>query len=369
MLSRWGEAEERYRRAIDGMDDDVVKRSWWFNLASIAAPPRRRDPASGRRSAALDAPASDDISRRAIDFQRASEPLARPRPGATKKPTEAIKDRNPRATRRTNSHGGEPRRTRPDLDEPAQAPAPSTQPDRPPVAGGRRARPPRHPLRRARLPSRSTACSSATASGTSTTPGRPTTTTATGSSSRSQPLLRQPGRPGGPGPGAVGGRAGGRPAGAGHPGQADHDPAADPVPGRPRRCWWAWPACSPSCSGPGGLKRYWFSFFFLVFMVPLPIALYSRLASPLQLLASRVGLDGDERDGGAGALRGEPDDLARRRADVRGRGVQRHEADDRVPRPDRGGRLSHHAAGLVPGDRGHGRPADRAVRRTWRGWS
>jgi exosortase len=36
------------------------------------------------------------------------------------------------------------------------------------------------------------------------------------------------------------------------------------------------------------LRRYWFSFFFLVFMVPLPIALYSRLASPLQLLASRV---------------------------------------------------------------------------------
>jgi exosortase len=36
------------------------------------------------------------------------------------------------------------------------------------------------------------------------------------------------------------------------------------------------------------LKRYWFVFFFLVFMVPLPIALYSRIASPLQLLASRV---------------------------------------------------------------------------------
>ena len=34
--------------------------------------------------AALDAPSSDDISRRAIEFQRASEPLARPRSGATK---------------------------------------------------------------------------------------------------------------------------------------------------------------------------------------------------------------------------------------------------------------------------------------------
>ena len=40
--------------------------------------------------------------------------------------------------------------------------------------------------------------------------------------------------------------------------------------------------------GTAALMRHWFSFFFLVFMVPLPIALYSRLASPLQLLASRV---------------------------------------------------------------------------------
>lgn len=40
--------------------------------------------------------------------------------------------------------------------------------------------------------------------------------------------------------------------------------------------------------GSAALKRYWFSFFFLVFMVPLPIALYSRLASPLQLLASQA---------------------------------------------------------------------------------
>jgi exosortase len=36
------------------------------------------------------------------------------------------------------------------------------------------------------------------------------------------------------------------------------------------------------------LKRYWFAFTFLVFMVPLPIAVYSQMASPLQLLASRV---------------------------------------------------------------------------------
>ena len=40
--------------------------------------------------------------------------------------------------------------------------------------------------------------------------------------------------------------------------------------------------------GSEALRRYWFAFFFLIFMVPLPIAMYSRIASPLQLLASRL---------------------------------------------------------------------------------
>jgi exosortase len=40
--------------------------------------------------------------------------------------------------------------------------------------------------------------------------------------------------------------------------------------------------------GSTAMRRYWFAFFFLIFMVPLPIALYSKIASPLQLLASQV---------------------------------------------------------------------------------
>jgi exosortase len=40
--------------------------------------------------------------------------------------------------------------------------------------------------------------------------------------------------------------------------------------------------------GSTAIKRYWFAFFFLIFMVPLPVALYSKIASPLQLLASHV---------------------------------------------------------------------------------
>jgi len=40
--------------------------------------------------------------------------------------------------------------------------------------------------------------------------------------------------------------------------------------------------------GREALRRYWFAFFFLVFMVPLPVRLYSAIASPLQLLVSQV---------------------------------------------------------------------------------
>lgn len=40
--------------------------------------------------------------------------------------------------------------------------------------------------------------------------------------------------------------------------------------------------------GIDALRRYWFALFFLIFMVPLPIALYAKIASPLQLLASQI---------------------------------------------------------------------------------
>ncbi len=40
--------------------------------------------------------------------------------------------------------------------------------------------------------------------------------------------------------------------------------------------------------GADALRRYWFAFFFLIFMVPLPVALYARIASPLQLLVSQI---------------------------------------------------------------------------------
>ena len=41
-------------------------------------------------------------------------------------------------------------------------------------------------------------------------------------------------------------------------------------------------------AGRQAIGRYGFALFFLVFMIPLPLALYSAIASPLQLLVSRV---------------------------------------------------------------------------------
>jgi exosortase len=40
--------------------------------------------------------------------------------------------------------------------------------------------------------------------------------------------------------------------------------------------------------GTNVLGRFWFAFFFLIFMIPLPVALYAQIASPLQLIVSQV---------------------------------------------------------------------------------
>ena len=41
-------------------------------------------------------------------------------------------------------------------------------------------------------------------------------------------------------------------------------------------------------AGTGNLQRYWFALFFLIFMVPLPAALYTAIANPLQLMVSQM---------------------------------------------------------------------------------
>ena len=76
LLSQWDEAEQRYRQAIDRIQDPTIRRSWWFNLASIASQLNDEAQRKAALAAALDVAGSDDISRRALELQRASQPLA-----------------------------------------------------------------------------------------------------------------------------------------------------------------------------------------------------------------------------------------------------------------------------------------------------
>ena len=70
--SHWKEADRLYRQAIDAIDDPIIARSWWFNLADISY---RSDDEIDRQAAlraALAVVSSDDITRRATDIQRAT---------------------------------------------------------------------------------------------------------------------------------------------------------------------------------------------------------------------------------------------------------------------------------------------------------
>jgi hypothetical protein len=78
LLAQWKEAEQQYRHAIEQIDELTIKRSWWFNLASIATHLDDETQRKAALEAALEAPVSDEISRRALaEFEHASEPIGR----------------------------------------------------------------------------------------------------------------------------------------------------------------------------------------------------------------------------------------------------------------------------------------------------
>ncbi|WP_165225198.1 FHA domain-containing protein [Aquisphaera insulae] len=81
LLEHWGEAEARYRRAIDLAEDVTTRRAWWFNLASLASRGNDEPQRKAALEAALEVSSADDIGRRAVEMQRASEPMARSRLG------------------------------------------------------------------------------------------------------------------------------------------------------------------------------------------------------------------------------------------------------------------------------------------------
>jgi len=77
LKSRWRDALELYRRAIEQIDDETTKRSWWFNLADVALKLDDEGLRQDAFRAALAVANSDDIARRVTDIQRSNS--ARPR--------------------------------------------------------------------------------------------------------------------------------------------------------------------------------------------------------------------------------------------------------------------------------------------------
>jgi tetratricopeptide (TPR) repeat protein len=70
LRSQWKEAAQNYRLAIDLVDDDKIKRSWWFNLADIELQLQDETQWQSALRAALAVSPADEISRRATDVQR-----------------------------------------------------------------------------------------------------------------------------------------------------------------------------------------------------------------------------------------------------------------------------------------------------------
>ena len=77
------DSEQEYRLAIEQTSDLTTRRSWWFNLASVAQHLDDETQRHAALEAALEAPVSDDISRRAIEFS-GLEPFGRLRSSGTK---------------------------------------------------------------------------------------------------------------------------------------------------------------------------------------------------------------------------------------------------------------------------------------------
>jgi tetratricopeptide (TPR) repeat protein len=73
LRSRWREADEAYQKAIDMVNDETLKRSWWFNLADISLKLADDSKRQAALRATLTIAASDDISRRATAILRASQ--------------------------------------------------------------------------------------------------------------------------------------------------------------------------------------------------------------------------------------------------------------------------------------------------------
>ncbi len=211
LRSHLREAAEAYRQAIDRVDNDLVRRSWWFNLAEIA---RRLDDEPQRQAAiraAVDVAHTDEIATpRPARFQGANGDCRHEAAQAAGLGEGKLTDgetrpasRGPRPLRKGHGPGysgflPSPSEGTPDmaaLTQQAPAPRPGIPPSAPAwklVTMLRRSL--AEPADRPSGVGRWCACSSSpgcssTSFGTFITPGRPTKTTAMDSSSPSSPCI------------------------------------------------------------------------------------------------------------------------------------------------------------------------------------
>src|SRR5262249_20612778 len=69
--SRWREADQFYRQAIEVIDDPTIARSWWFNLADISYHFDNEMERQAALRAASNFASNDEITRRSTEIQRA----------------------------------------------------------------------------------------------------------------------------------------------------------------------------------------------------------------------------------------------------------------------------------------------------------
>ncbi|OJW20764.1 MAG: hypothetical protein BGO49_04115 [Planctomycetales bacterium 71-10] len=79
MRADWKAAAGRYRAAIDRMADARVRRSWWFNLADVAAHANDDDQRRAALDEALASASSDEVSRRVLELRQGSAGQLRPK--------------------------------------------------------------------------------------------------------------------------------------------------------------------------------------------------------------------------------------------------------------------------------------------------
>ncbi len=77
MKQRWAEARDRYLEAVELMPVELIRRAWWLNLADLSArlgdDPERQKALEAAKVADL----KDDVTRRAVELQRASGVVTR----------------------------------------------------------------------------------------------------------------------------------------------------------------------------------------------------------------------------------------------------------------------------------------------------